>query len=284
MRKIILTLFLASVLFSCKEDNDSSKSLELSKTSLELDNVNSREDILIKGSSSTYSASSTDANVASVAINNDTLIVIGYNEGNCTIYVSDEFNNVKSIPVCVKEAIDFTFYNIESIYIKKGEKRTFSFTPLNYKDYNTFVVSNKEIADVSVIGDKVKSFLVDAKYIGKTAVNIFKGKMRISEFYINVVDEYDLYVPEKSLTIKIPFTYGINGISIWRGSGKYSATTENENIAKVKSIINWNTNAFNQMFNDAAVHIKPLNEGETFLNIKDETTGQVVKCKITVTR
>jgi len=90
--------------------------------------------------------------------------------------------------------------------------------------------------------------------------------------------------PKKRLTIKIPFTCGINGIGILRGSGKYSATIENENIAKVESIINWNTNAFNQMFNDAAVHIKPLNEGETFLNIKDETTGQVVKCKITVIR
>jgi len=284
MKNIILTLFLASVLFSCKEDNDSLKTFELSKTSIELDNVNSSENILIKGRSSTFFASSTDANVAYATINNDTLIVIGYNLGNCTIYVSDEFNNVKSIPVCVKEAIDFTFYNIANIYIKKGEKRTFSFSPLDYKDYNTFVVSNKEIADVSVVGDQVKSFFVDAKYKGKTTMSIFKGKMKISEFYINVVDEYDLYVPQKSLTLKIPFTYGINGIGIWRGSGKYSATTENENIAKVQSIIYWNNNSFNQECNDAAVHIKPLNEGETFLNIKDETTGQVVKCKITVTR
>lgn len=102
--------------------------------------------------------------------------------------------------------------------------------------------------------------------------------------HINVVDKYDLYVPKKSLTLKIPFTYGINGISIWRGSGKYSATIENKNIAKVESIINWNDNTFNQMCNDAAVLITPLNEGETFLNIKDEITWQFVRCKITVTR
>ena len=51
----------------------------------------------------------------------------------------------------------------------------------------------------------------------------------------------------------------------------------------IESIINWNKNTFNQECNDAAVYIKPLNEGETFLNIKDEITGQVVKCKITVT-
>jgi hypothetical protein len=284
MRKIILTLFLASVLLSCKEDNDFSKNIEVSKTYLELDNVNSREDVLIKYGSGSYYANSTDENVAKAVVNNDTLSVIGYSVGKCTIYVFDELDNVKSISVCITEPIDFTYYVIENIYIKKGEKRTFSFSPLNYKDYNTFVVSNKEIADVSVVGDKVKSFLVDAKETGKTTVSIFKGKMKISEFDINVVDKYDLYVPKKSLTLKIPFTYGINGISIWRGSGKYSATIENENIAKVESIINWNGNTFNQMCNDAAVLITPLNEGETFLNIKDEITWQFVRCKITVTR
>ncbi len=284
MRKIILTLFLALVLFSCKEDNDFSKNIEVSKTYLELDNVNSREDVLIKYGSGGYYAHSNDENVAMAVVNNDTLSVIGYSVGKCTIYVYDKIGNVKYVSVCITEPIDFTWYNIENIYIKKGEKRAFSFSPLNYKDYNTFVVSNKEIADVSVVGDQVKSFLVDAKEIGKTTVSIFKGKMKISEFDINVVDKYDLYVPEKRLTIKIPFTYGINGISIWRGSGKYSATIENKNIAKVDSIINWNSNAFNQMCNDAAVLIKPLNEGETFLNIKDEITWQFVRCKITVTR
>lgn len=284
MRKIILTLFLALVLFSCKEDNDFSKNIEVSKTYLELNNVNSREDVLIKYGSGGYYAHSTDENVAKAVVNNDTLSVIGYSAGKCTIYVYDEIDNVKSISVCITEPIDFTYYIIENIYIKKGEKRTFSFSPLNYKDYNTFVVSNKEIADVSIVGDQVKSFLVDAKVTGKTTVSIFKGKMKISEFDINVVDKYDLYVPKKSLTLKIPFTYGINGISIWRGSGKYSATIENKNIAKVESIINWNDNTFNQMCNDAAVLITPLNEGETFLNIKDEITWQFVRCKITVTR
>lgn len=284
MRKIILTLLLASVLFSCKEDNDSSKNIEVSKTYLELNNVNSREDVLIKYGRGSYYAHSTDDNIAKAVINDDTLSVIGYSVGKCTIYVYDELDNVKSISVCITEPIDFTYYIIENIYIKKGEKRTFSFSPLNYKDYNTFVVSNKEIADVSIVGDQVKSFLVDAKVTGKTTVSIFKGKMKISEFDINVVDKYDLYVPKKSLTLKIPFTYGINGISIWRGSGKYSATIENKNIAKVESIINWNDNTFNQMCNDAAVLITPLNEGETFLNIKDEITWQFVRCKITVTR
>lgn len=284
MRKIILTLFLALVLFSCKEDNDFSKNIEVSKTYVALDNVNSRDDIQIKYGSGGYYAHSTDENVAIAVVNNDTLSVVGYSVGSCTVYVFDKIGNVQSIFVQVKEAIDFTYYFLENIYIKKGEKRTFSFSPLNYKDYNTFVVSNKEIADVSVVGDQVKSFLVDAKEKGKTTVRIFKGKMQISDFDINVVDEYDLYVPQKSLTLKIPFTYGTNGISIWRGSGKYSATTDNENIAKVESIINKNDNTSNQMCNDAEVLIKPMNEGVTFLNIKDEITKQYLICKITVTR
>jgi NADH:ubiquinone oxidoreductase subunit F (NADH-binding) len=85
-----------------------------------------------------------------------------------------------------------------------------------------------------------------------------------------------LFIPpseNRQLTFDLPFIVGINGISIWRDSGQYTAKVVDETIAVVKSITRGN-DFFNQESNSAVVWVTPLKSGTTKLIVTDVVTGQ----------
>ena len=101
---------------------------------------------------------------------------------------------------------------------------------------NSAVIDNDGVAAVSASVEMGSKFKVEAKTVGSTSFKICKGKVELFSARIFVVEEYDLFIPESEdsqLTFDLPFIAGVNGISIWRGSGHYSAKVVDETIAVV---------------------------------------------------
>lgn len=101
---------------------------------------------------------------------------------------------------------------------------------------------------------------------------------------VYVVDEYDLFIPESEssqLTFDLPFTFGVNGITVWRGSGHYTAKVVDETVAIVKSITPGN-DWVNQMNNSAVVRVTPLKSGTTKLTVTDTVTGKTASVDVVV--
>ena len=122
------------------------------------------------------------------------------------------------------------------------------------------------------MGSKYK---VTANAVGSTLFSICKGKVKLFDVRVFVVNEYDLFIPESEnkLFFELPFSFGVNGITIWRGSGHYSAKVADESIAIVKSITP-GVDHFDQQNNSAVVRVTPLKSGTTKLIVTDNITRQ----------
>jgi len=159
--------------------------------------------------------------------------------------------------------------------MKKGEFRIFKF-PFIFDKNDSLVGVNDYIVSMSANVALGNQFKVQAISTGNTKFQIFKGKIKLFTVYINVVNEYDLFIPESErsqLTFDLPFTVGVNGISVWRGSGHYTAKVVDETVAVVESITRGNDH-FNQENNSAVVWVTPLKSGKTKLIVTDVVTGQ----------
>lgn len=265
--------------------------LELNRESCVLDNENSYAEITVANMTGTsLSISSSNPDVAEICLDKEekgTFYIIGRNQGKATITVIDVDDaktgeyNMNTIEVDVRTSIDYPDFSTETIFLKAGESRVFS-QFLDFDDNYSYVVDNETIAKVSTSQAMNKKFKVEAKHKGYTSFHIYKGKVKLATIGIHVVDEYDLYIPSsEQLTFKLPFTYGVNGFTIWRGSGQYSAKAVDETIAKVTTITpgeDW----FNTMNNCAAVRAQPLKAGKTSVIVTDMVTGQTAGVNLEV--
>ena len=140
---------------------------------------------------------------------------------------------------------------------------------------NKAIIDNDGVASVfanETLGSKYK---VTANAVGSTLFSICKGKVKLFDVRVFVVNEYDLFIPESEnkLFFELPFSFGVNGITIWRGSGHYSAKVVDESIAIVKSITP-GVDHFDQQNNSAVVRVTPLERGTTKMIVTDNITGQ----------
>lgn len=92
------------------------------------------------------------------------------------------------------------------------------------------------------------------------------------------IQERDSHSP---LILDLPFTVGVSGISVWRGSGKYAAKVVDETIVVADSIIRYDDH-FNQQNNTAAVLVTPLKSGKTKLIVNEIVTGQASGVNVVV--
>ena len=288
MKKSLFLLVLAVTLFACEKDDDGIK-LQLNTESCTLDNKTSYAEIRIDRGEGSLTVTSTDSDIAEIHYDeNDENIfyIIGHNQGTAAVSVvifNDEGEeNTKTIDVNVREAISYESFLMDvGVYLKKGESRKFGLPFTFDKNYNVVVdnsavIDNDGVATVSSSVEMGNKFKVEAKAVGSTSFNICKGKVVIFSARVFVVDEYDLFIPESEnsqLTFNLPFIAGVNGISIWRGSGHYSAKVVDETIAIVKSVTT-SDDHFDQQNNSAEVRVTPLKSGKTKLIITDEVTGQ----------
>ena len=288
MKKSLFLLVLAVTLFACEKDDDGIK-LQLNTESCTLDNETSYAEIRIDRGEGLLTVASTDSDIAEILYDdNDENIfyIIGHNQGTAAVSVvifNDEGEeSTKTIDVNVREAISYESFLMDvGVYLKKGESRKFGLPFTFDKNYNVVadnsaVIDNDGVATVSSSVEMGNKFKVEAKAVGSTSFNICKGKVVIFSARVFVVDEYDLFIPESEnsqLTFNLPFIAGINGISIWRGSGHYSAKVVDETIAIVKSVTT-SDDHFDQQNNSAEVRVTPLKSGKTKLIITDEVTGQ----------
>nr|WP_319569532.1 hypothetical protein [uncultured Draconibacterium sp.] len=288
MKKSLFLLVLAVTLFACEKDNDGIK-LQLNTESCTLDNETSYAEIRIDRGEGSLTVTSTNSDIAEILYDeNDENIfyIIGHNQGTAAVSVvifNDEGEeNTKTIDVNVREAISYESFLMDvGVYLKKGESRKFGLPFTFDKNYsvvadNSAVIDNDGVATVSSSVEMGNKFKVEAKAVGSTSFNICKGKVVIFSARVFVVDEYDLFIPESEnsqLTFNLPFIAGVNGISIWRGSGHYSAKVVDETIAIVKSVTT-SDDHFDQQNNSAEVRVTPLKSGKTKLIITDEVTGQ----------
>ena len=288
MKKSLFLLVLAVTLFACEKDNDGIK-LQLNTESCTLDNETSYAEIRIDRGEGSLTVTSTNSDIAEILYDeNDKNIfyIIGHNQGTAAVSVvifNDEGEeNTKTIDVNVREAISYESFLMDvGVYLKKGESRKFGLPFTFDKNYNVVadnsaVIDNDGVATVSSSVEMGNKFKVEAKAVGSTSFNICKGKVVIFSARVFVVDEYDLFIPESEnsqLTFNLPFIAGVNGISIWRGSGYYSAKVVDETIAIVKSVTT-SDDHFDQQNNSAEVRVTPLKSGKTKLIVTDEVTGQ----------
>ena len=296
MKKSLFLLVLAVTLFACEKDNDGIK-LQLNTESCTLDNETSYAEIRIDRGEGSLTVTSTNSDIAEILYDeNDENIfyIIGHNQGiaavSVVIFNDEGEENTKTIDVNVREAISYESFLMDvGVYLKKGESRKFGLPFTFDKNYsvvadNSAVIDNDGVATVSSSVEMGNKFKVEAKAVGSTSFNICKGKVVIFSARVFVVDEYDLFIPESEnsqLTFNLPFIAGINGISIWRGSGHYSAKVVDETIAIVKSVTT-SDDHFDQQNNSAEVRVTPLKSGKTKLIVTDEVTGQTAEVDIVV--
>lgn len=290
MKQLLFLLVLVTALFSCKKGNDDHIKLQLNTESCTLDNATSYAEIKIDRGEGFLNVSSSDSDIAEILHDKDNenvFYIIGHNQGNAAVTVivfNDQgAENTKTIEVSVRESINYNYgsFSTSGVYLKKGEIRKFGLPFAFNKDLslemdNSAVIDNDGVAVVSTSAEMGAKFKVEAKAVGSTSFNICKGKVKLFAARVFVVDEYDLFIPESEdsqLTFDLPFTFGVNGISVWRGSGHYAAKVVDETIAVVKSITAGEDH-FDQQNNSAVVRVTPLKSGKTKLVVTDEITGQ----------
>jgi len=248
-----------------------------------LDNEHSYTEVKKLSGTGSLSVTSSNPDVAEILFdkeNENVFYIIGHGQGISTITVVDAFNqkddyDAQTIDVVVRESIDYGDYSYQKVFMKKGEFRIFKF-PFIFDKNDSLVGVNDYIVSMSANVALGNQFKVQAISTGNTKFQIFKGKIKLFTVYINVVNEYDLFIPESErsqLTFDLPFTVGVNGISVWRGSGHYTAKVVDETVAVVESITRGNDH-FNQENNSAVVWVTPLKSGKTKLIVTDVVTGQ----------
>lgn len=296
MKKPLFLLVLTVILFACEKNDDGIK-LQLNTESCTLDNENSYAEIKIDRGEGSLNISSSDPDIAEILYDEsdeNIFYIIGHNQGNAIVAV-DVFNdngveNTKTIDVNVREAIYYESFLMDvGVYLKKGESRKFGLPFTFDRNYsvvadNSAVIDNDGVATVSASVEMGNKFKVEAKAVGSTSFNICKGKVVIFSARVFVVDEYDLFIPESEnsqLTFDLPFIAGVNGITIWRGSGHYAAKVADETIAVVKSVTTGEDH-FDQQNNSAIVRVTPLKSGKTKLVVTDEVTGQTAEVDVVV--
>lgn len=296
MKKLLFILVLAITLFSCEKEEDRIK-LQLNMKSCVLDNETSYAEVQIDRGEGFLNITSSDPDIAEIRFDMDSetvFYIVGHREGQATVTVNVSANGgietTKTIDVKVNEWIDYPNYATEGgVYLRKGESRIFKLPFAFEKNYSVVadagaVIDTEGAATFSAGTAMGDQFRVDAKAAGSVLFNICKGKVILYSVRVFVVDEYDLFIPESEnsqLTFDLPFTYGVNGITIWRGSGKYTARIVDETVARLESI----TPAeeyFNSMNNSATVRVAPLKIGATKLIITDTVSGQSADVDIVV--
>jgi hypothetical protein len=294
--KLLFSLILAIALLACKKEDDGIE-LQLNMKSCVLDNASSYAEIQIDRGEGFLNVSTSDADVAEIMYevdNANLFYIIGHNRGNAVVTVAVFNDNgdesIQTIDVNVRETIYYESFLMDvGVFLKKGESRKFGLPFTFDKNYsvvadNSAIIDKDGVATVSASVEMGNKFKVEAKAVGSTSFNICKGKVIIFSARVFVVDEYDLYIPESEndqLTFNLPFTYGINGITIWRGSGHYAAKVVDETIAVVKSVTP-GTDYFDQQNNSAVVRVTPLKSGKTKLVVTDEVTGQTAEVNVVV--
>jgi hypothetical protein len=290
MKKLLFSLVLATALFSCKKEDDDQIKIQLNTESCTLDNATSYAEIKIERGEGSLNVSSSDSDIAEILYDSDNaniFYIIGHNQGNAAVTVivfNDQgAESTKTIEVSVREYINYSYgdFSTSGVYLKKGETRSFGLPFAFNKDLsleidNSAVIDKDGVATVSASSEMGAKFKVKANAVGSTSFNICKGKVKLFAARVIVVDEYDLFIPEsedRQLTFDLPFTFGVNGISVWRGSGHYAAKVVDETIAVVKSITP-GEDYFDQQNNSAVVRVTPLKSGKTKLIVTDEITGQ----------
>lgn len=286
MKKILLLLTLSIIFFACNKNDDGlDQRLQLNLESCVLDNAHSYAEVKkLKGAGS-LRVTSSNPGIAEIRYDEedkDVFYIIGHGQGNATITVVDDDDNttgadniVKTIDVNVRESIDYGDYSYEVVYMKKGEFRIFKL-PFTFDKNDSLVGVNDYIVSVRANVALGNTFKVEALSNGITEFQIYKGKIKHFSVRIFVVNEFDLLIPESEnsqLTFDLPFTVGVNGISIWRGSGNYTARIVDETVAVVESITP-DDDYFNQENNPAVVRVTPLKSGTTKLIVTDAITGQ----------
>lgn len=294
--KLLFSLILAIALLACKKEDDGIE-LQLNMKSCVLDNASSYAEIQIDRGEGFLNVSTSDADIAEIMYEEDNpnlFYIIGHNRGNAVVTVAVFNDNgdesIQTIDVNVRETIYYENFLMDvGVFLKKGESRKFGLPFTFDKNYsvvadNSAVIDKDGVATVSASVEMGNKFKVEAKAVGSTSFNICKGKVIIFSARVFVVDEYDLYIPESEndqLTFNLPFIGGINGITIWRGSGHYAAKVVDETIAVVKSVTP-GTDYFDQQNNSAVVRVTPLKSGKTKLVVTDEVTGQTAEVHVVV--
>ena len=289
MKKLLFFLVLAIILFACNKEDDGIQ-LQLNIESCVLDYENNYAEVEIDRGEGYLTVTSSDPDIAEILYDKtkeNVFYIVGHNEGNATVTVNvlndSGEGNVKTVNVTVRETISYEDFSTGGVYLKKGESRSFSL-PFNFdKNYslvmdNSAVIDNDGVATVTANVEMGNKFMVDAKAVGSTSFSIYNGKVELFAARVFVVNEYDLFIPESEdsqLYFDLPFTVGVNGITIYRGSGQYSAQVADQTIAEVESITpmpeeEW----FDQMNNAAVVRVAPLKKGITRLTVTDSVTGQ----------
>lgn len=286
MKNLLLLLVLVFTLVSCKKNDDGSNpNLQLNLKSCVLDNAHSYAEVQKTKGTGSLRATSSDPNIAEIRFDEkdkNVFYIIGHGQGNATITVVDDGDNttgddyaIKTIQVDVRESINYGDYSYQDVYMKKGDFRIFKL-PFNFDKNDSVVGTQDYIASMSANVALGNTFKVQAKSNGITEFQIYKGKVELFSVRVFVVNEHDLFIPESEnsqLTFNLPFTYGVNGFSIWRGSGKYTAKVVDETVAVVESITPGEDH-FNQESNSAVVRVTPLKSGKTRLIVTDAVTGQ----------
>lgn len=288
MKKILLLIVITMSLLACEKDEAKNSGLALNIKSCVLDNANSFAKVTIDRGEGFLNIITTDPDIAEIMRDDDNenlFYVIGHNKGKAEVLVSvtneTGYEKIKTIEVTVREAINYgSFSTAGGVYLKKGESRIFNL-PFEFNNDFSIVNDNKAIIDndgvASIFANESmgSKYKVTANAVGSTLFSICKGKVKLFDVRVFVVNEYDLFIPESEnkLFFELPFSFGVNGITIWRGSGHYSAKVVDESIAIVKSITP-GVDHFDQQNNSAVVRVTPLERGTTKLIVTDNITGQ----------
>lgn len=288
MKKILLLTVITISLLACEKEQAKNTGLALNIKSCLLDNSNSFAKVTIDRGEGFLNIITSDPDIAEIMRDDDDenlFYIIGHNKGKAEVLVSvtneTGYEKSKTIEVTVREAINYgSFSTAGGVYLKKGESRIFNL-PFEFNNDFSIVNDNKAIIDndgvASIFANESmgSKYKVTANAVGSTLFSICKGKVKLFDVRVFVVNEYDLFIPESEnkLFFELPFSFGVNGITIWRGSGHYSAKVVDESIAIVKSITP-GVDHFDQQNNSAVVRVTPLKSGTTKLIVTDNITRQ----------
>lgn len=212
------------LMFGCSEDLPSYSDLKVDKTEvfIKADGENPTAIVNITEGNGNYNVTVADENVATATLNGDEITINGLNNGATTVTVTDWSKHSAVIKVNVKEDFELTLDQTELVMTKATKPIEVNIIAGNggYQVES----SDSEVATAELISEgKVK---VTAVGNGSATIKVTDADGKKASLNVTVCDQLILEKESEIMAVN-----GTLNIAITTGSGEYTVTSDNVNVA-----------------------------------------------------
>lgn len=214
----------AMLMFGCSEDLPSYSDLKVDKTEvfIKADGENPTAVVNITEGNGNYNVTVADENVATATLNGDEITISGLNNGATTVTVTDWSKHSAVIKVNVKEDFELTLDQTELVMTKATKPVEVNIIAGNggYQVES----SNIEVATAELTSEgKVR---VTAIGNGSATIKVTDADGKMASLNVTVCDQLILEKESEIMAVN-----GTLKVAITAGSGEYTVTSDNANVA-----------------------------------------------------